>query len=195
MLDDGPAPRVRVALTVTNTGERAGHEVVQVYVTDPESTVFRPVQELGGFGVVELAAGASERVEVELDARAFQFWHPEVSRWVAEPGRFGIRVGASSREVRLETEVELTGEVVVPELTIDSTVEAWLAHPVAGPALRAQLEAEPRAAAMFFAPGVGEMMRAIPLRRIARFPGFPVPEAELEAAAAQADAAYRAGAR
>ncbi|GAA4836322.1 glycoside hydrolase family 3 C-terminal domain-containing protein [Luteimicrobium xylanilyticum] len=195
VLDDGPTPRVRVALTVKNTGERAGNEVVQVYVTDPESSVFRPVQELGGFGVVELAAGATERVQVELDARAFQFWHPEVARWVVEPGRFGIRVGASSRDVRLVAEIELAGEVVVPELTVDSTVEAWLAHPVAGPGLRAQLEAEPRAAAMFFAPGVGEMMRAIPLRRIARFPGFPVPEAELETLAAQADAAYRAGAR
>ncbi|WP_425955643.1 glycoside hydrolase family 3 C-terminal domain-containing protein [Xylanimonas sp. McL0601] len=193
VLDDGAAPRVRVALTVTNTGERAGHEVVQVYVTDPEASVFRPAQELGGFTVVELDAGVSQRVEIELGARAFQFWHPEASRWVVEPGRFGIRVGASARDVRLAADVELAGEVVVPVLTADSTVEAWLAHPVAGAGLRAHLESDPVTAELFFSPETGVMLRAMPMRRIARFPGSPLPEAELETLAAQAEAAFRLG--
>jgi beta-glucosidase len=193
VLDDGAAPRVRVRLTVTNTGERAGHEVVQVYVTDPEASVFRPAQELGGFAVVELAAGASQQVEIELGARAFAFWSTEVSRWVVEPGAFGIRVGSSSRDVRLTADVELSGEIVVPLLTADSTVDAWLAHPVAGPPLRARLEADPGTAHLFFSPESGVMLRAMPMRRIARFPGSPLDEAELEETAAQAETAYRTG--
>ena len=54
------------ALTVTNTGDRAGRETVQVYVTDPQSSVFRPEQELKGFAKVSLEPGASTRTFAEL---------------------------------------------------------------------------------------------------------------------------------
>ena len=66
--DDSLAATVTV--TVTNTGDRDGAEVVQVYITDVASTVARPARELKGFAKVSLAAGASEQVSVELDQRA-----------------------------------------------------------------------------------------------------------------------------
>jgi len=98
---------VEVRLTVTNTGGRAGSEVVQVYVHDVESRVFRPEQELRGFAKVELAAGESREVVIRLAARAFQFWSPEAHDWVLEPGWFEIRVGRSSRDIVLRSTVTL----------------------------------------------------------------------------------------
>ena len=73
--DAGQQTCVEVSLTVTNTGTRAGREIVQVYVTDPECTVFRPEQELKGFATVNLEPGQSEQVSVTLDARAFSYWN------------------------------------------------------------------------------------------------------------------------
>lgn len=90
----------RVSLTVTNTGERAGSDVVQVYVRDVESTVYRPAKELKGFTKVHLAAGKSQQVEVVLDRRAFAVWDVECNDWAVEAGEFEILVGASSVDIR-----------------------------------------------------------------------------------------------
>jgi beta-glucosidase len=99
--------RVTIELTVTNTSDRRGSEVVQVYVHDVESSMFRPEQELKGFAKVELDAGASERVSIELDRRAFSFWQTSGRRWTLEPGDFEIRVGRSSRDILWRTLVGL----------------------------------------------------------------------------------------
>lgn len=184
VLADGPEPRVAVALTVTNTGERAGTETVQVYVTDPAAAVYRPEQELRGFGRATLHPGASQQVRIELDGRAFAYWDTVRSRFVVEGGAFGIRVGASSRDIRLEASIELTGDDLVPALTIESTVDAYLAHHDAGTWLRTTI-AGSTFEGMFFDPQHGEMMRAIPLVRLSRFPGSPVSETEVEEAVAR----------
>jgi beta-glucosidase len=181
---DGERPEVDVTLTVTNTGDRAGKETVQVYVTDPEATVYRPEQELRAFAQVMLEPGQSSPVTLNLGQRAFAFWHDSAGRWVVEGGRFGVRVGASSRDIRLQATVELTGEEVFPPLTLESTVDAWLADPVAGPWLRESL-GEGEFGALLFDPQSGRMMRAIPLQRLARFPGFPVSEQQVEEAVRQ----------
>ncbi|MEV4637132.1 glycoside hydrolase family 3 C-terminal domain-containing protein [Actinoplanes sp. NPDC049548] len=170
--------RVEVTLTVTNTGARPGTEIVQVYVTDPQAAVYRPEQELRGFARVTLEPGESKRVTVELDRRAFAYWHPALRRWTVEGGTFGIRVGASSRDIRLETTVELAGDQVTTPLTPESSVDAWLAHPQAGDWMRAQL-GDGAFHAMLFDPQHGQMMRAIPLQRLSRFPGFPVTEPQV----------------
>jgi beta-glucosidase len=179
--EDGGQPAVEVELTVTNTGDRAGKETVQVYVTDPEATVYRPEQELKAFAQVTLEPGESAPVRLALGARAFAFWHEPARRWVVEGGAFGVRVGASSRDIRLEATVELGGEEIVPRLALESTADVWLAHPAAGPWLRAAL-GESEFAALLSDPQHGEMMRAIPLQRLSRFPGFPVGEAEVQEA-------------
>ncbi|HEY8718061.1 glycoside hydrolase family 3 C-terminal domain-containing protein [Pengzhenrongella sp.] len=185
--DDGAAPSLEVSLTVANTGAVAGRETVQIYVADPESSVFRPEQELKAFTKVHLEPGASTRVSLTLDARAFSFWHTPLGRWVVEGGDFQIRVGASSRDVRLTAVVHLTGDDLRAPLSPDSPVSAWLDHPVAGPRLLARLGTG-ELADMLFDAQHGEMMRAIPLVRLARFPGFPVPEQDLATLAADANA-------
>ncbi|GAB3454756.1 glycoside hydrolase family 3 C-terminal domain-containing protein [Kineococcus endophyticus] len=169
---------VDVHVTITNTGDVAGSEVVQVYVADVDATVFRPDAELKGFARVTLEPGESREVAVELDERAFSFWHSATGRWVVEGGEFGIRVGASSRDVRLATTVTLPGDGVSVPLQLDSELEVWLQHPDAAAAVRERIDGTPWAG-MLFDPQHGAMMRAIPLLRLTRFPGFPITETEL----------------
>jgi beta-glucosidase len=98
---------VRVSCQVSNTGSRAGKEVVQLYVQDTQSSLPRPLQELKGFQKVALEPGESRTVEFSLDERAFSFYDPVRQTWVCEPGRFEIRIGASSRDIRLAGFVDL----------------------------------------------------------------------------------------
>src|SRR5699024_5688162 len=84
------------AATVTNTGDRAGAEVVQVDVGRPDATDTRPLRELRAFEKVHLEAGASQRVEMELTERDFSTWCSRTDRWRHEPGRATVWVGNSS---------------------------------------------------------------------------------------------------
>jgi beta-glucosidase len=98
---------VTVACTVTNTGQRAGKEVVQLYVGDPEAQVARPVRELKGFVKVGLEPGRSETVTFHLGARDLSYWSVAHGGWWLEAGAFEIAVGASSRDLRLTTTVDI----------------------------------------------------------------------------------------
>jgi beta-glucosidase len=95
---EGDGTDLTVSVTVTNTGERAGSDVVQVYVRDVESSVPRPHKELKGFAKVHLAAGESERVTVALDRRSFAVWDVAAHDWLVEGGRFEIVVARSSAD-------------------------------------------------------------------------------------------------
>lgn len=89
-----------VSVRVTNTGARAGAEVVQVYVRDTASRLPRPPKELKGFARVALEPGASGLARVELGLSAFEYYDPEAHRWVLEPGEFEILVGTSAGDIR-----------------------------------------------------------------------------------------------
>jgi len=133
----GADAAVRVSVRVTNAGERAGAEVVQVYVGDPASQVSRPERELAAFERVVLEPGASQVVTLDLDARALSYWHPVLRRWVVEGGEFVVSVGASSRDLRGTVSVDVEGEDVTLPLHDLSTVAEALAHPVVGERVRA----------------------------------------------------------
>ncbi len=98
---------VSVRCAVTNTGARAGSEIVQVYVQDVESSVPRPVKELKGFRKVYLEPGESKPVVIPLDKRAFSFWDPEKKDWVLEEGMFIVYAGSSVMDVRLQQKIRL----------------------------------------------------------------------------------------
>ena len=83
-----------------NTGSVAGAEIVQLYVRDVESTIFRPEKELKGFDKVFLQPGEEKRVEFTLGKRAFAYYNTEISGWHVESGAFEILVGASSADIR-----------------------------------------------------------------------------------------------
>ena len=106
---DAKATPQGVSLTVTNTGDRDGAEIVQVYVAKPDAKIFRPAQELKGFAKVHLAAGESKRVTIALDDKAFRYWNTLTNAWETEGGAYEIRVGASSEDIRLTATVEVAG--------------------------------------------------------------------------------------
>jgi beta-glucosidase len=96
-----------VTATIANTGEVSGKEVVQLYVSDPVSSLQRPLKELKGFTKVSLAPGERKDVRFTLNDRAFSFYDPRRSRWVAESGDFEIAIGASSADIRLTETIRL----------------------------------------------------------------------------------------
>ncbi|MCX7003179.1 MAG: glycoside hydrolase family 3 C-terminal domain-containing protein [bacterium] len=95
-----------VTCEVVNTGTCAGAEIVQLYVRDVRCTVPRPVKELKGFAKVHLDAGARATAVIDLDERAFRFYHPERG-WMIEPGAFELLLGASAQDIRLCARVTL----------------------------------------------------------------------------------------
>ena len=103
---------VTATFNVKNTGEVAGAEVVQLYVSDKESTIFRPVQELKGFQKVWLEPGETKEVSITLDKRAFAFFNVNTNDWCVESGKFDILVGASSRDIKLQATLTVKAEAV-----------------------------------------------------------------------------------
>lgn len=98
-----------VTLTVTNTGKRAGAEIVQLYAAKPGAEVFRPAQELKGFAKVQLQPGESKTVTIPLDDKAFRYWNTKTDSWEVEGGSYELRVGASSADICLTAVVEVAG--------------------------------------------------------------------------------------
>ena len=94
-----------VTVTVENTGDRAGDEVVQVYIAKPDAKIFRPAQELKGFLRVHLEAGESRTVTIPLDDKAFRYWNDPAGRWAVEGGSYEVRVGGSSADIQLTATV------------------------------------------------------------------------------------------
>ena len=88
-----------VTIYIKNTGERKGAETIQLYISDPQSSLARPVKELKGFEKVELKPGETKKVTIPLDIPDFSFWDPESKGWKAEPGEFEILVGTSSDQL------------------------------------------------------------------------------------------------
>ena len=103
---------INVSVTVTNRGERAGSEVVQLYVRDNVASMVRPVQELKAFQRVRLEAGASARLTFSLPVDMLNFTRRDGKR-IVEPGEFELRVGASSADIRAIKTVAVRGETRV----------------------------------------------------------------------------------
>jgi beta-glucosidase len=105
-----PDAAVEIACTISNAGERAGVEVVQLYVNDVVASVTRPVRELRGFARVALEPGRSRRVAFRLDASQLAFYDRDL-RFAIEPGEFRALLGASSADIRLSGAFEVAGKV------------------------------------------------------------------------------------
>ncbi len=98
-----------VTLTVTNTGEMDGAEVVQMYVGLPGAEVFRPEKELKGFVKIFLKKGESREVSISFDDKTFRYWNEKTGGWETEGGSYRIMVGASVMDIRLTGSVSITG--------------------------------------------------------------------------------------
>ncbi len=99
-----------VDFDVTNSGQRPGAEVAQVYVSDTHAKVPRPMHELKGFERVQLAPGETKHVSVPLEARAFAYWDERGKHWTIDPGRFTVSVGDSVATLPLTGTVQVSSE-------------------------------------------------------------------------------------
>ncbi|WP_329213947.1 glycoside hydrolase family 3 C-terminal domain-containing protein [Streptomyces sp. NBC_01485] len=164
-----------VRVTVTNTGDRAGKHVVQVYVATAAGPVCRPTRELRAFTKVALRPGESRTVELPLDRRAFAYYDVEQGRWAVAPGSYTVQIGASAARVVAEQTVTLTGDTTAIALSLDSSLGDWLAHPVAGPLLQQALSAGETVEQRRGSEANGDlihMIASIPARQFLHFPGI-----------------------
>ena len=139
---------VTVTADVTNTGKFAGKEIVQVYVHDQKSRLVRPQKELKGFAKVELQPGETKTVSIQLDFRAFAYYHPEYKQWITEDGDFDILIAASATDIRHALKATLESTLRLPcILDKESTIREWLDDPrgkaVFGP-MYPQIESQSR---------------------------------------------------
>ncbi len=117
-----PDQSVNIAFTLKAIGERAGDEVVQLYVSDPIASVTRPVKLLKGFKRVTLQPNESKRITFRLEVRHLAFYD-RAMRYVVEPGKIIVSIGASSEDIRLVGEFEIVGESTVVEQVYTTPVQ------------------------------------------------------------------------
>ncbi len=120
-----------VSVDVTNTGQMAGKEIVQLYVHDRESRLVRPYKELKGFVKISLQPGETKTVSIFLDSRAFAFYDPAYQQWITEDGQFDILIGASVADIRCSATVTMQSTLQLPSiLHEESTIRDWLDDPI-----------------------------------------------------------------
>lgn len=153
-------------LTVTNSGNVDGAEVVQLYVGLPNAIVFRPEKELKGFAKVFLKAGESQRVHIPFDDKTFRYWNIKTGRWEVEMGIYRIMVGASVSDIRLAAELEVEGTTaeypyhpallpyyytgIVQQIS-DPEFETLLGHPIPSGKWTGELTANDAICQMYYA--------------------------------------------
>ena len=169
---------VIVTAPVTNTGSVAGREVVQVYTSLADSVVQRAPRELKGFAVVALEPDETTTVEVTLRRSELAYWDVRVDGWVVEGGEYVVEVGASSRDLRSRTSVLIEGESVELPLSLASSIDEVLEHPMAGPALRAVIDAQ-------FGAG-SDIIKILGNFPVGRLDGIPMPREDMEKLIAEA---------
>jgi len=108
---------LQVSVTVTNTGKTPGKEVVELYLSAPAKTMNKPEEELKGFAKTHLLnPGESQTVQIVLTASSLASFSSNLTRWVAEPGKYKIRIGASADDIKLNKEFTLDKEILLPQL-------------------------------------------------------------------------------
>jgi beta-glucosidase len=174
---------VAVSCTVTNTGERPGKEVVQLYVGAPPASVARPVRELKGFTKISLGPGDSERVTFRLDARDLSYWSSRDRCWALAGGTYELLIGSSSRDHRLQTTLEVPDSPMPVRLDAEATIREWLADPQGSLALRRAVgvDAYGRPRGILGDPEVITVLGDFPLRVLTAFPGLGIEPAVLSA--------------
>lgn len=98
--------KINLTVDVTNTGSRSGSEVVQLYIRDVECSADRPIKELQGFNKIFLKSKEKGTVSFTIDKSNLEFYDEKEHVWKAEPGKFEILIGSSSRDIKLQTTIE-----------------------------------------------------------------------------------------
>ncbi len=106
---------LNVSFDITNTGDRAGSEIAQLYIHDLESELIRPEKELKAFKKVWLEPAETKVINFSIPLRAFKYYKESLGEWDFDPGDFEILIGASSQDIRLRDTLSLEDEMVMPE--------------------------------------------------------------------------------
>ena len=173
-----------VDVTVANSGSRDGAEVVQVYVGDRSGALQIPPRELRGFERSGSRQEPRNALRWTSGARTSKHLHSEAG-WIFTGGEMEVFVGSSSRDLRLRALVEVPGHGYELPLTLWSSFREWLAHPVAGPALRRVIEerggVRGRMGDLLGDPVGRDSVLGNPMVALSQFPGFPINQADAEA--------------
>lgn len=163
---------IEVTVAVTNTGDRAGRDVVQVYTSLPGSTVQRAPRELKAFASVALERGETRALTLRVRREDLAYWDIRADRWVVEGGEYTLDVAASSRDIRSSVVVTVDGDAVTLPLSRTSSMGEVLRHPVAGPIVQGLITQAmgdlDQSASSIMPEGVdmSKMMESFPIGRI-----------------------------
>ncbi|MEF8795625.1 MAG: glycoside hydrolase family 3 C-terminal domain-containing protein [Salinivenus sp.] len=177
---------VTARATVTNTGDRRGREVVQLYLHDPESRLRRPPQALRAFEKVALDPGETATVQFALRGRDFAAWDDRRDRWTVESGAYEVRVGTSSRDLPLRQTVTIKGPPADQGPVLDrySTIDQWLQDPqgreVIEPLLRKMQAAMGGGGDGGDEMGLSDIFGSLPLTTLASFSGGALTDEMIE---------------
>jgi len=105
---DNPTGDIDVTVDISNTSARPGVEIAQMYIAPPKTSVPMPVRELKGFARIDLAAHETKTIHMILHHRDFAYWDVQSHGWVVAPGRYGVDVGSSSRNLPLTSSIRVT---------------------------------------------------------------------------------------
>jgi beta-glucosidase len=107
-----PEGTVTISCAVKNSGNRAGDEVVQLYISDLVASIARPVKELVGFGRMHLGPGEKKRISFQVAMNQLAFLNRKME-WIVEPGTMSLQIGSSARDIKLEQTFEIVGNPTV----------------------------------------------------------------------------------
>jgi len=177
---------ITASVKIKNTGTCAGKEIVQLYVASKCNKVVRPIKELKGFTKVALNPGEEKTVSFVLNKRSFAFYDVALKDWRVEGGTYGILIGASSQDIRLEADITITPAAPHhSKLTINTPMAEIMAHPKGMAALQLLGDVSKLMQAQNQDNGMSDMMEAmrkeIPLRAVANFMGKIITQEELDA--------------
>jgi len=103
------ADKNSVRFSVTNSGEVAGEEIIQLYCRPPKGDIFRPIRELKGFAKVVLSPGETKEVTIKFDDHTFAYYDEAAGDWATVAGEYTLEISASVQDIRLEVTVALEG--------------------------------------------------------------------------------------
>jgi beta-glucosidase len=164
---------ITVRVDITNSGNVAGKEIVQLYIRDVKSLLVRPEKELKSFTKVELQPGETKTVEFKLDFRSFAFYHPIYKDWITEDGEYEFLIGASSADIRQTLNGTLESTLDLPSiLNKESTIREWMDDPRGKIILAPMIEQIETQAKKVF--GIGERRNEIGMNVLDMFADMPL---------------------
>ena len=158
---------LKVTVKVKNTGNKAGKEIVQLYISDMESSVIRPVKELKGFEKVSLAPGEEKLITFILSKRAFAYYNVNIKDWHVESGEFQILIGKSSQNLVLAETVNITStNLIKHHYTGELTVGDVKNNPAAQQLIKTLIDGMGNASGEYLGMDIDSVVSSIKLKNL-----------------------------